>query len=114
MAATAEAVVRESDVVVCTTPAHEPYLRAGWLHPGLHITSMGSDMPGKQELVAELFRAGRPRGLRPRAQCVLIGELHHAVDAGLIDLSRVDELGEITARASNPGARATTRSPSAT
>jgi ornithine cyclodeaminase len=30
-------------------------------------------------------------------QCILIGELHHAVDAGQIDLSRVDELGEMTA-----------------
>ena len=31
------------------------------------------------------------------SQCVLIGELHHVVDAGLLDQSRIDELGELTA-----------------
>ena len=97
VAATAEAVVRESDVVVCTTPAHEPYLQAGWLHPGLHITSMGSDMPGKQELFADCFaRADRVVCDRV-SQCVVIGELHHVVDAGLLDRDRVDELGDLTA-----------------
>ena len=48
----AETVVRESDIVVTTTPSKEPYLRADWLHPGLHITCMGSDSEDKQELYA--------------------------------------------------------------
>ena len=48
--------MRDSDVVVCTTPAREPYLQAQWLHTGLHVTCMGSDMPGKQELFAECLR----------------------------------------------------------
>ena len=97
VAASAEAVVRASDVVVCTTPAREPYLRSQWLHPGLHITSMGADLPGKQELAANCFAKADRVACDRIAQCVLIGELHHAVDAGQIDLSRVDELGEITA-----------------
>ena len=97
VAATAESVVRESDVVVCTTPAREPYLQAQWLHPGLHITSMGSDMPAKQELFAECFARADRVACDRVSQCVVIGELHHVVDAGLLDESRVDELGEITA-----------------
>ncbi len=97
VAATAESVVRESDVVVCATPAREPYLQAHWLHPGLHITSMGSDMPGKQELFAECFARADRVACDRVSQCVVIGELHHVVDAGLLDESRVDELGEITA-----------------
>ncbi|MGH6875529.1 MAG: ornithine cyclodeaminase family protein, partial [Aestuariivirgaceae bacterium] len=42
-AATAENVVRESQLVITATPAREPIVRAEWLHPGLHITAMGSD-----------------------------------------------------------------------
>ena len=97
VAASPEEVVRESDVVVCTTPAREPYLRSEWLHPGVHITSMGADLPGKQELVVDCFARADRVACDRVAQCVLIGELHHAVDSGQIDLSRVDELGEMTA-----------------
>jgi len=97
VATTAESVVRESDVVVCATPAREPYLQARWLHPGLHVTSMGSDMPGKQELFAECFSRADRVACDRVSQCVEIGELHHVVDAGLFDRSRVTELGEITA-----------------
>ena len=43
-------VVRNSTIVVTSTPAREPYLKAAWLHPGLHITCMGADLPEKQEL----------------------------------------------------------------
>ncbi len=38
-----EAVIRQSDIVITTTPSHEPLIEAAWLHPGLHITAMGSD-----------------------------------------------------------------------
>lgn len=97
VATTPEQVVRESDVVVCTTPAREPYLEATWLHPGLHVTCMGSDMPTKQEAYADCFaKADVVVGDR-LAQCLVIGELHHAVDGGLIDEQAVTELGEITA-----------------
>jgi ectoine utilization protein EutC len=93
-----EEVVRHSDVVVTTTPSHEPYLKAEWLHPGLHITCMGSDAEQKQELFAQaLGRADRLVCDR-RSQCFLLGELHHALDEGVI--SRDDdiaELGDLTA-----------------
>jgi ornithine cyclodeaminase len=48
-----DTVVRHSDVVATCTPARESYLRAEWLHPGLHITAMGTDSEHKQELFAE-------------------------------------------------------------
>ena len=43
-------LVAESQLVVTTTPARKPILRADWLHPGLHITAMGSDQSEKNEL----------------------------------------------------------------
>src|SRR5690606_20679285 len=50
VASTPDAVVRESQVVVTTTPARIPLIDASWLHPGLHITAMGSDASEKNEL----------------------------------------------------------------
>ena len=46
----AESVVRNSQLVVTTTPATKPVLKAEWLHAGLHITCMGSDQEGKNEI----------------------------------------------------------------
>src|SRR6056297_1448672 len=34
-------LVRASQLVITTTPAHEPVVKAEWLHPELHITAMG-------------------------------------------------------------------------
>lgn len=92
-----EAVVANSQVVVTTTPSKEAYLRAEWLHPGLHITSMGADAEGKQELFPEaLARADRLVCDR-KSQCFRLGELHHGLEAGLLtEDSPITELGEIT------------------
>jgi ornithine cyclodeaminase len=94
----AATVVRQSDVVVTTTPARHPYLEADWLHPGLHITAMGADAEGKQELQAEVLGRADVLVCDRRAQVFRLGEHHHALQAGVI--SRQDdviELGEITA-----------------
>jgi ornithine cyclodeaminase/alanine dehydrogenase-like protein (mu-crystallin family) len=47
---TRRALVAESQLVVTTTPPNMPVLKADWLHPGLHITAMGSDQDGKNEI----------------------------------------------------------------
>jgi len=91
-----EEVVRQSDVLVTTTPSHEPFLKAEWVHPGLHITCMGSDSEHKQELYADVFgRADRVVCDRI-SQCFRLGELHHALEAGVIsEQDEIIELGEI-------------------
>jgi ornithine cyclodeaminase len=92
-----EEVVTRSDVVVTTTPAHEPFLKADWLHPGLHITCMGSDSEHKQELHAGVFGRVDRIVCDRKSQCFRLGELHHALQAGLIsEDSEITELGEIT------------------
>lgn len=103
--APAERVVREADVVVTTTAAREPLVMAAWLHPGLHVTAMGSDAPGKQELdPLVLGRADRVVVDR-RSQAERLGELRSALAAGTVRPDRpVDELGEIVAGA-KPGRR---------
>lgn len=91
------AVVRQSQVVITTTPARTPHLHAEWLHPGLHITAMGADAEGKQELQPEALGMADLLVCDRRSQAFRLGELHHGLEAGII--SRQDdhivELGEI-------------------
>lgn len=92
-----EIVVRECQVVVTATPSRQPYLQADWLHPGLHITCMGSDAEHKQEIHAEVFKHADVVACDLKSQVFRLGELHHAREAGIITgESEVDELGELT------------------
>ena len=92
-----ETVVRQSQVVVTTTPARTPLIRAEWLHPGLHITAMGSDAADKNELDPAVLTAGRFVCDRV-AQSRLVGELRPALAAGAVGSDFLpDELGAICA-----------------
>lgn len=96
-AETPEEVVRESDVVVTATPASEPIVKAEWLHPGLHITAMGSDAEHKQELEDEVLQRADVCVCDVKAQCVELGELHHVWTHWDDDRKdSVVELGELT------------------
>jgi ectoine utilization protein EutC len=98
-----ETVVRQSDIVVTTTPSHNPYLQAEWLHPGLHITCMGSDAEHKQEVHADVFSHVDRIACDLKSQCFRLGELHHALEAGIISPDdEIVELGELTS-GSKPG-----------
>lgn len=90
-----EQVVRQSGVVVTTTPAREPYIKADWLHPGLHITCMGSDAEDKQEIDSAVFARADRIACDKKSQVFRLGELHHALDDGTITEDQVTEIGEI-------------------
>ncbi len=96
--ASLESLARESEILVTTTSSKEPLVEAGWLPPGAHVTAMGSDAGYKNELApAVLDEADRyvPDRL---SQCRLLGELHHAIEAGRADAEAAyPELGEIIA-----------------
>ncbi len=91
-------LVGTADLVVTTTPSKAPLVHADWLHSGLHVTAVGSDSPEKQELDPNvLVRADRLVCDR-KVQCSRLGELHHAMEAGLIAEDHpIDELGELAA-----------------
>lgn len=92
-----EDVVREADLVVTATPATEPLVNGDGLHPGLHITAMGSDAEFKQELDPRILDRADTVCCDLISQCIRLGEWHHAIASG-IRRDDVIELGELTSK----------------
>jgi ornithine cyclodeaminase len=93
-----QAAVEGADVVVTVTASHEPLVRAAWLKPGATIIAVGSDAPHKQELDVDVLARADKIVADSVAQCLRLGEIHHAVDHGVITKEKIyAELGEITA-----------------
>lgn len=93
-----EEVVKESEAVVTTTPSKQPLIKADWIHPGLHITAMGSDTEHKQELEAQVFTKADVVVCDVKSQCFRMGELHHAKDILTEKINSILELGELTSK----------------
>jgi ornithine cyclodeaminase/alanine dehydrogenase-like protein (mu-crystallin family) len=94
----AETVCRQADLLITTTPARAPIVQAEWLHPGQHVTAVGSDSPGKQELAADCLDRADLVVVDRFAQCAAFGELRHALDAAMLTRHDVHaEIGQIVA-----------------
>ena len=94
----AEVAVRDADLLYTLTPSREPLVKAEWLSEGIHINAVGSDGPEKQELECDVFSRAQLIFADRIAQCTRFGELHHAIDAGIIEERDITgELGEIIA-----------------
>ncbi|MGM0431159.1 MAG: cyclodeaminase [Spirochaetota bacterium] len=89
-------VVANCSVVITATPSREGFLQADWLHPGLHITAMGSDTEEKQELKPEVFSAIDVIACDLRTQSLRLGELRSAISSKVVtEHTPVLELGDI-------------------
>ncbi|MBU2713247.1 ornithine cyclodeaminase family protein [Zooshikella harenae] len=90
-----EQTVSESQLIVTTTPSKQPIIKADWVQPGTHITAVGADAEGKQELEDSLVAAADILAVDSKDQCCDHGEIAHAFQAGLIDIDKIVELGVI-------------------
>ena len=84
-----------SRLIVTATSAREPVLRADQVQPGTHITAMGSDDDGKQELDVTLLGKADRIVADSVSQCSQYGECVHAINAGVISLDDIVELGAV-------------------
>jgi ornithine cyclodeaminase len=85
-----------SDLVVTVTPSREPLVEADWVGPGTHITALGSDGPDKVELQPALLGKAGKVVADSLAQCLRLGEIHHAVANGFLTPESIHaELGDI-------------------
>lgn len=88
-------LVSQCRLIVTTTSATKPLIRADQVPKGTHITAMGSDDHGKQELEAELLAKADRVVADSVSQCVDHGECFHAVKGKLIEESSILELGDV-------------------
>ncbi|HEX9703724.1 MAG TPA: ornithine cyclodeaminase family protein [Gemmatimonadales bacterium] len=95
---------RESDVVVTCTPATRWFLGSADVRAGTFVAAVGADSEEKQELEPALL-AGATVVADVLEQAATIGDLHHALRAGLLTRAAVyAELSEIVTGA-KPGRR---------
>lgn len=86
---------RLSDVIVTATTARTPFLMRDMVPAGAFIAAVGADSPEKSELAPELM-ANATIVVDVLTQGATIGDLHHAIDAGLVTPADVHaELGDL-------------------
>jgi len=86
------AALRVSDVCVTCTPSRRPLVFRSDVTPGAFVAAVGADSQGKQELEPALV-ASSMLVVDVLEQCAEIGELQHALAAGL--MTRADVHAEL-------------------
>ena len=87
-----------ADIIITTTPATEPLLHAEQVKAGQHITAMGTDAEHKNEIDPRLV-ANSKYFCDRLSQVQALGELHHAIDSGLVEAdASFPEIGQVIAQ----------------
>lgn len=88
---------RASDLIVTCTPAKRWLLGRDMVSPGAFVAAIGADSPDKQELEPALLAASAVF-TDLTEQCAHVGDLHHAIAAGLMRSTDVrGEIGHVIA-----------------
>jgi alanine dehydrogenase len=82
------AAARQSDIIVTCTPSRRAFLGAADLRPGAFVAAVGADNPDKQEIEPELM-ASAAVVTDITAQSATIGDLRHAIAAGVMTAADV-------------------------
>jgi ornithine cyclodeaminase len=86
-------VAARATLIATVTASRAPLLIAGDVRPGSHVSAVGADSPGKQELDPALLGAASLLLVDSRAQCERLGELQHAAS----ERGRAVEIGAFCA-----------------
>lgn len=95
IASSAKEVAKYCRLIVTTTPSTKPILFASDIAEGTHITAVGSDRPGKQELDSGILKLADRIVVDSRKQCFCYGETFHAINTKKISKDIINELGEV-------------------
>jgi ornithine cyclodeaminase len=78
IAASPGELAARATLIATATASRAPLLGAGDVRPGSHVSAVGADSPGKQELDPALLARAALLLVDSRAQCERLGELQHA------------------------------------
>lgn len=101
-ASSLECAVATADIIVTTTASDTPILRSDWVKDGTHITAVGADAPGKQELEPALVARANLVCVDLKSQCADHGEVATAVKEKMIAENDLIELGAVLADPDKP------------
>jgi ornithine cyclodeaminase len=86
-------VAAACNLIVTTTPSASPLLWEQDIRDGTHITAVGSDTAGKQELDPRILQKAGLVVADSIPQCLERGEISHAVNEGLRSREDLVEMG---------------------
>lgn len=89
-------------LIITTTPSRQWLLSDRDVKPGTHITALGADGGGKQELDPTLFRRAALCVVDSRVQCAQFGDSSYALKQGWIRRDQLIELGELIEKRNLP------------
>jgi len=93
---TAEACVREADVVVTITRSPEPVCRGAWLNEGAHVNAAGANAADRREVDADAVLRASVRVTDDRNQAQIeAAEFRDLVAASRLSWNDVQELGDL-------------------
>lgn len=73
----------QSDIIITITPSREPIIKKEWVKPGTHLSCIGSDMQGKEEIDPRIFKNARIF-VDDIEQCINVGEVEIPIKKGII------------------------------
>jgi ornithine cyclodeaminase/alanine dehydrogenase-like protein (mu-crystallin family) len=92
-----ERATRASNIVVTCTTSRAAFLDVPHIAAGTFVAAVGADNEEKSEIAPALMRAGAVV-VDHRGQCETIGDLHHAIAAGVMRADDIrGELSEVVA-----------------
>jgi ornithine cyclodeaminase len=96
MAESAEAAVRDADIVVTATDSPTPVIARVWLRPGTHVNAVGASRPMQWEIDPRIYGSAVVFTDRRESLCAEAGDyLRAAADGLIVGTDRVGELGEL-------------------
>lgn len=71
-----ESAVKDSDIIITVTPSKKPVIKSDWVQPGTHLSCIGADMEGKQEIESAILAKAR----------IFVDDLEHCKQVGEIEI----------------------------
>lgn len=87
-----ESAVKDSHIIITVTPSRTPIIKKEWVQKGTHISCIGADMAGKQEIDSEIMSKARIF-TDDKQHCMQVGEIEIPLKRCII--SEKDIVGEI-------------------
>jgi len=90
-----ESAVKNSDIIITVTSSRVPLIKNHWVRKGTHISCIGADMVGKQEIESEIMSKASIY-VDDMEHCVQVGEIELPLKQGIITESNITgEIGDL-------------------